>query len=217
MKNVIKSQLSRYLSKELSKEMLYQWAIGLLHEMLKGDMLKINYLEIWGIVTELAGIEDIEDTDYEESVQRFLRILSGEENASFTFAMKIPEKFVVKNLSNIGRILEKHAMGGQLSLDEIKDLKFVINQRIGAFHTLNELLEVQIIDLLKWGYGLCIDEENIIFEPKSTVFMCEAEEAPLEKNVLTTLIALLECYEGRRCFFVHINFMNGVSNISVQT
>ena len=216
MKNLVKLQLSRYLSKELSKEMLYQWAVDLLHEMLKGDIFKINYLEIWGIITGLAEIDDMDDYYCDEKVQRFLRIFSGDENASFTFAMKIPENFVDNNLSGVEKILKKVSMGERLSLDEVKDLKLIMNKKLHMSHTLNELLEIQIIDILQWGYGLCNDENGIQFEPKSMVFINEDEAVSLEARFLSTLIMLSECYEGRRCFFVHINFDNGVSNISVQ-
>ena len=216
MKNLVKLQLSRYLSKELSKEMLYQWAVDLLHEMLKCDIFKINYLEIWGIVTGLAEIDGMDDYYCDEMVQRFLRILSGDENASFTFAMKIPEKFVVSNLSEVEKILKKISMGERLSLDEVEDLKLIMNKKLHTYHTLNELLEVQIIDILKWGYGLCNDKSSLQFEPKSMVFINEDEAVSLETRFLSTLITLLECYEGGRSFFVHINFDNGVSNISIQ-
>ncbi|MBD5470017.1 MAG: hypothetical protein HDR19_02555 [Lachnospiraceae bacterium] len=216
MKNLVKLQLSRYLSKELSKEMLYQWAVDLLHEMLKGDIFKINYLEIWGIITGLAEIDDMDDYYCDEMVQRFLRILLGDENAAFTFAMKIPEKFVVSNLSEVEKIVKKISMGERLSLDEVEDLKLIMNKKLHTYHTLNELLEVQIIDILKWGYGLCNDENSIQFEPKSMVFINEDEAVSLEARFLSTAITLLECYEGRRCFFVYINYDNGVGNISVQ-
>lgn len=216
MKNTIKLQLSRYVSKELSREMLYKWAIDLLHEMLKGNIFKINYLEIYGIVTGLVEIDDMDNIDCDEMVNRFLRVLSGEENASFTFAMKIPEKYIVNNLSEVGKILAKYSVGEHLSSDEVKDLKLIMNKKSYKVQTLNELLEVQIIDTLHWGYGLCNDDSSNLFEPKSTVFVNEDEEVTLEKEFLSTLAALLECYEGKRGFFVHIRFDNGVGNISVQ-
>lgn len=214
MKDLVKLQLSRYLSNEISKETLYKWALDLLHEMLGGDIFKINYLEIWGIVTGLVEINDIDDFYCDEMIHRFFKILSGDENDSFTFAMKIPEKFVVNNLSSTKKILRKYSIDRHLSLNEVNNLKLIIGKKINTFNALNEFLEVQIIDMLKWGYELWNDKNTIEFEPKSTVFI--NEDVSLEDSFLSKLITLLECYEGKKYFFVHIIFNNGVSNISVQ-
>ena len=77
-------------------------------------------------------------------------------------------------------------------------------------------MENQIIDILKCGYQLGDNGNSIDFTAKSTVFISEDEEVFLEKKLLSTVIALLECYEGSKCFFVHVNFNNGESNISVS-
>lgn len=36
-------------------------------------------------------------------------------------------------------------------------------------------------------------------------------------DLLEKIITLLECYDGKRCFYVYIGFYNGDVNISIQT
>lgn len=45
---MIENKFLQYLCNEISKENLRKWAIDVLHSMLKGDIFKITYLEIWG-------------------------------------------------------------------------------------------------------------------------------------------------------------------------
>lgn len=214
MKDLVKLQLFRYLSNEISKDTLYKWALDLLHKILGGNILKINYLEVWAIITGLVEINDIDDSYCDEMIHRFFRILSGDENNTFVFAMKIPEKYVINNLSNTMKILKKYSLDRHLSSNEVNTLKLIMGKKINIINTLNELLEVQIISLLNWGYEFENDNNIIEFEPKSTVFI--DEDVSMEKNFLSKIFTLLDCYEGKKCFFVQIIFNNGVTNISVQ-
>lgn len=59
--NLIKNKLLQYLSNEISKEDLYRWALDVLHSMLRGDIFKIAYLMVWGIISELTTINDIDN------------------------------------------------------------------------------------------------------------------------------------------------------------
>lgn len=78
---MIENKFLQYLCNEISKENLRKWAIDVLHSMLKGDIFKITYLEIWGMISELTAIDDMDDFYCDELVRRFNRILSGKENA----------------------------------------------------------------------------------------------------------------------------------------
>ena len=116
---MIENKFLQYLCNEISKENLRKWAIDVLHSMLKGDIFKITYLEIWGMISELTAIDDMDDFYCDELVRRFNRILSGKENASFTFAFQIPKKFVINDLLQIEDIFNKYLKGKQLSEAEI--------------------------------------------------------------------------------------------------
>ena len=120
---MIENKFLQYLCNEISKENLRKWAIDVLHSMLKGDIFKITYLEIWGMISELTAIDDMDDFYCDELVRRFNRILSGKENASFTFAFQIPKKFVINDLLQIEDIFNKYLKGKQLSETEISELK----------------------------------------------------------------------------------------------
>lgn len=175
VKDFIKTKLLQYLSSEISKEELYKWALDLLHKMLKGDIFDRKYLEIWGIIAELTGVNDVDDSYCDELVHQLSETLSGNKCASFMFAIQIPERFVVNNLSHIEKILQKYLVEKHLSKSEIAEL-IAITQRIpDTCNTLNEILELQILDLLKSGYDFCAEDGS-----------------------------------------VHINFVNGVGNISIQ-
>lgn len=216
MKHIVKLQLFKYLTNKLSKEMLYKWALDLLHKMLRDNVFKINYLEIWRIITGLVETNDMDDFYCDEMIHHYYKILSGEESTIFTFAMKIPPKLVVSNLFNLKEILKKYSAGEHLTLNEFNSLRLAIHEKFTPITTLNDILENQIIDILKCGYQLGDNGNSIDFIAKSTVFISEDEEVFLEKKLLSTVIALLECYEGSKYFFVHVNFNNGESNISVS-
>lgn len=214
--NLIKNKLLQYLSNEISKEDLYRWALDVLHSMLRGDIFKIAYLMVWGIISELTTINDIDNVYCEELAHQFSRVLSGNESASFIFAFRIPERFVLKDLLRIKNILHKYLQKECLSKSEILELKIVANQKSDGFNTLNELLKVQIIDLINLGYEFHDDKGNVEFGLKSTVFIDENASSLLEKDLLEKIITLLECYNGEKSFYIHTTFSDGVGSISIQ-
>jgi hypothetical protein len=214
--SLIENKLLQYLSNETSKEALYGWAIDMLHNMLKGAVCEITYLEVWGIITELTTIDDMDDFSCGELVRRLSRILSGDECASFTFAFRIPKRFVLIDLLQIEDVLHKYLREKHLTESEILELKLVADKRSSRFDTLNGLLKLQIIDLINLGYEFNDDENCVEFGLKSTVFISEDASMSLEDELLLKIIILLECYNGKRCFYVHVTYNNGIGSISIQ-
>ncbi|MEI6101131.1 MAG: hypothetical protein WCP73_04760 [Eubacteriales bacterium] len=214
IKNVIKVKISQYLSNELSKEDIYNWALGEMYKMLQGGIFEIRNVEVWGIITGLVEIKDIDDIYCDELIHQFNRILMGNENSSFSFFIRIPEKFVMNNLSQIKSILLKYSAKEQLSRTDILTLKLITDKTFNTPSTLNEVLELQILDLLKLGYDFHTNEGIINFDLKHTVFI--SEDTSIELDYLTKIIALLECYEGKKGFSVHTTFNDGIGNISIQ-
>lgn len=213
----IKIMLSRFLSGEISQEELYKCAVNVLHRILGGDILKIKYLEIWGVITRLIEVSDsdIDNCYCVESVHGILRILSGDECDSFSFAMQIPQKYVVDNLSGLDRLVNKYCLNKCLSPDEIQELKRLTQKRVNTCNTLNDFLELQIIEIINLSYTFCNDD-NLEFNLKSTVFMSDDEAMNLEKSMILKVIELYECYIGEKSFFVTVLYNNGIGNISVQ-
>lgn len=113
-------------------------------------------------------------------------------------------------------IFNKYLKGKQLSETEISELKRIVQKSQNEFNTLNELLKLQIIDLINLGYEFSDDENRIEFNLKSTVFISEEKSISLKNDFIAKIIMLLECYNGRRCFYIHITFNNGIRNISIQ-
>lgn len=213
---VIRDQLSKFLSGEISKDTLSKWALGILNQMLKGDIFNVKYLIFWGIITELADVNDVDDFYCHSVAQHFLDVLSGNEYDTFTFAMRIPTKFVKSSYAHVQEILKKYFLKRNLSENEMLELKKIVSKKVSAPYTLNEILENQIIDLLKLGYEFDVDEKRAQFDLNSTVYLSENVAASLEDSLLEKLISLLQCLEGEKSFFVHISFIDGVGNISIQ-
>ena len=168
------------------------------------------------MVAELTEINDIDDSLCHKSVQKLFEILSGDKCGLFTFAIQIPEKFVINNLFQTKKIIKKYCEDHHLSKDEIRELKSITQKSPNKFNTLNDILEAQIIDLLNLGYEFHDNEGCIEFNLKSTVFISEEMSDSLEDSFLSKVITLLECYEGKRSFYVHTSFQNGNCNISIQ-
>lgn len=217
VKNTVKTKLLQYLSKEITKQDLYKWSLDLLHKILKGDVFYISYLEIWVIITELTEINDLSDSYCDDLVYRFSEILMGNKCASFAFAIQIPPKFVVNNLSQTKQILQKYYLKKQLSGIEVSELISATQKTINSINTLNEMLELQIINLLNLGYEFYADEGKVDFNLKKTIFVSEDMSMSLESDFLEKIFALLECYEGKKYFCVHTNFNKGTGSISIQT
>lgn len=215
IKNVLKHKLSEYLSNEISQETLYNWSVDILHKMLISNIFDLDYLEVWGLITELTELDDMDHFYCDEIAHRLKNTLSGAECASYTFAMKIPPDHVVHNMPGMKEILLKYSAEKHLSADDIRKLRECTQRERMESTTVNELLENQIIALLKFGYELSYEEENVSFVPKSTVFISETIEKSLEENLLKKVMELFDCYEGKSSFFVHINFKNGTGNISI--
>jgi len=214
IKGLVKDKISQYLSNEITKEDVYSWVKEVIHEMLKGGIFKVRNLEVWSMITELAGIADIDDVYCDELMHRFSKILSGNESTSFSFFIQIPEKHVTNNLTNTKDILLNYSKGEKLSRSDISTLKLITNKMFTTPNTLNEVLEIQILDLLRLGYDFYPDEEEINFGLKHTVFI--SDDTSQETGYLAKIITLLECYEGQKGFSVHIAFNNGVGTVSIQ-
>ena len=216
IKDLIKSKLLQYLSQEISKDDLYNWALNTLHIMLKGSIFDVECLEVWGIITKLADVNDSDDLYCHELATQFYNILLGNESATFSFAVQIPPKFAANNLSQTKKILQKYFAEKHLSPDEILELKLVAAKRNNTFRTLNEMLKLQILNLLTLGYDFEVSKNGMEFNLKSTIFISEDLALSLENDFLVKVLDLLECYDGKKSFYVHISFNNGTGNISLQ-
>lgn len=218
IKESIQYQLSQYFSKSISKEALYHWAVDKLHEADEAP-LKIEHLEIMEILMDFAGIDDADDSYCDELADRDIKILSGEECGAFAFMMRIPELSAGNELLQIKDILQKYLVKKQMSKSEMLVLEEFVQKESHTFDTVKDMMESQIIELLKLGYEFYAEDGIVEFDVKSILFPCEnmdESSRALEDSLLKRVIALIECYEGKRYFFVHVSFRNGIGNISLQ-
>ncbi|MDL2302732.1 hypothetical protein LJC58_10350, partial [Lachnospiraceae bacterium OttesenSCG-928-D06] len=125
------------------------------------------------------------------------------------------KKYVVNDLLQVGIILQKYSQKKQLSRTEITELELITCKKSNTIHTLNELLKEQIIDLINLGYEFCKEESSVDFGLKSSIFLSDDVSLSLEDDLLAKIIMLLECYDGKRCFYVHTKFNDGVGIISI--
>lgn len=209
MKDTINVKLSQYLVNEITQEQLNKWAIDMLHQMLKGDVFQLSILEVWGIITELAGAGDLEKELCDNLVQQFSDILSGKIQAAFSVAVQIPNRLVMKDLVHVKDILQKYMQKKTLSKIEIQKLKLVVKEKVCPVNTLSQMLKEQIIGLLKLGYDFDLEDSDMIFDLKSTLFIHYDIERALESELLSKIIQLLDCYNGEKCFFVNIRYEKG--------
>lgn len=214
MRQMVIDKLSQYLSNEITKEELYKYVIDILHEMLKGDVLYLRNIEIWGILTEIAEIEDADDHYCHCITKKCHEILTGLKDGTFIFAMCIPPKYTRDRFAGLKEILSEYAVERKFSSEAVRKLNAVMKNQTKVIDTVNDLLEAQIIDLLKLGYTFC-EDSNKSFTLKSSVFVSDEEAEMLEESVLNKIIMLLECYSGRKNFFVQTVYKEGSSSISV--
>ena len=217
VKKLIETKLLQYLSGDISKEALYKWSIEILHKLLKGSIFEVKYLAVWGIITKLVEVSenDVDDLYCDELARSIIKILSGNENAIYSFAMQIPQKYVVNNLPDLGTLINKYYLEKHLSADESQRLKQLILKRVNTCDTLNDILETQIIDILKLGYRF-YDNNNFEFNLRSTVFLDENKTVVIEEKMISKVAELYRCYKGESSFFVTVLYSNGNENISIH-
>ena len=214
IKKTVIDKLAQYLSNEIKREELYNYVIDLLHEMLTGDIFYLKNIEIWGILTEMAEIDDTDDHYCHCIAKKCYEILAGLKNSTFIFAMCIPQKYTGDRFAGLKEILLEYAVDRKFSSEAVRKLNVVMKNQTKVIDTVNDFLEAQIIDLLKLGYMFCGDS-NKSFALKSSIFVSDEEAEMLEESVLNKIIMLLECYSGKKSFFVQVVYKEGSSNISV--
>lgn len=213
MREKIKEIVLLYLSNKVTRQELCEWAVSALHKILI-DIIRLDYLKMLPIVEELSEMEDMNDAECESLARRIYSILSGRENASYTFAMKIPDEFITDNLFEFGNILEKYLKQRNLVHDELEIIRKESKKRIDYVNTIGDLLELQIIGLLNLGYNLENEDVGMNFELKSTVCISEDMEDNLEEDVLDKVISLVECYNGKKSVYVQVWFHIDTEDIS---
>lgn len=214
IKDMIVNKLIQYLSDEIKKEDLYNDIIIILHEMLNGSIFQLRNLEIWGILTEIADIDDIDDFHCKQIVKKSYEVLTGTKSSIFTFAIQIPKEYRGDCFVGLEEMLLKYSAERRFSAEGLRRVRTLMKKQIDVIQTLNEFLEVQIIDLLKLGYMFCDETSSKSFELKSSVFISDEEADTLEDKLLNKIIALLECYNGKKIFFIQIVYKDGRGNIS---
>ena len=215
IKNMIIQKLTQYLLKKIQREELYKYAVDMIHKMLHGDIFYLKNLEIWGILAKIAEIDDVDDFYCDIIAKQCYDVLTGMQNDTFIFAMHIPPEYVGDCFTGLKEILIKYNKEKTFSIEEIQKLNAIIQKQVDVITTINEFLEVQILDILKLGYMFCDDEGGKYFYLKSSVFISDKEAELLEERILSKIISLLECYTGKKAFFVQIVYEDGRGNISI--
>lgn len=208
--------VSQYLSNEIVKEDIQKWAEDMMYKMLQGEIVKLDNVQVWGMLTELSGINDMDSVYVDEVILKINQILLGNISNSYSFFIQIPKRLIVNNLPTIKDSLLKYQAQKELLSADVSMLKQLTDKTSNnTIRTLNDMIEIQILDLLKQGYDFYPEEACINFDLKHTVFI--SEETSLEIGYLLKIIALLDCYDGSKGFNVHIIFNEGMGNISIQT
>lgn len=214
-KCMIIHKLTQYLSREIQREELCEYATDMIHKMLRGDIFILKNLEIWGILTEISGIDDADDFYCDDTVKHCYEVLKGIKNTTFTFAMHIPKEYTGDSFPEIEEMLVEYKKGKDFSTDAMLKLKAIMERKVDIVTTLNDMIESQIIDLLKLGYTFYDEEGNNAFLIKSTVFISDEKAMLSEEKLLDKIFTLLECYRGKRSFFVQIIYREGRGNVSI--
>ena len=212
MKRLLDSYIEQYLLNEISKEELYNQCVKLLHKILNGSLMDLKNLVLWGILVELMEIEDLDGESCKELLNRLSAILKGNMCGSFMFVMRIPEKFIENNLQSLECSITKYLNGERLMNSEIMSLHDIYDKKMETPQTINNILEREILELVKLGYEF--DEQYFKFDIKHKLFVNTMLWT--EKDFLNKICTLIECYNGKREFFVQVIFDKGDGTVSVS-
>lgn len=195
----------------LTKSEFSKWAYDAMYSLLSGVILEIDKLPLWGLITLFAQIDDFDPCSIDE-IKQARDVLTGEISKTYTFEMIIPGKYANSNMIKIRELLLRFNEGGQLSKSDICELQSFSQKKISV-STIMELLETQISGLLASGYKFYADEELILFDVQSRVFI--SDEQLVDSKYLSRILRMIGCSIGIEPFCVYINFKEGIPTVSI--
>ena len=211
---IVKEKVQQYLTNEVGKNEISEWAHNVMGAMLKGEVFETGKIVNWEFITLLTQANDCCGSCIDDEIRTVERVLSGKENSRYTFCMKIPEKFQRPSTLNIRNLLTKRAGNGRLTTSEIAEIEVFSNHRSfsGAKTvTVIDLLEMQIACLLSSFYKFHVQDSEMVFDLKHTIFLSESEES--EDACLSKLLRLLGYCTGEEFLSICIVYNQGEPQI----
>lgn len=200
---------------EITKENLIKNSKKKLYEFIDYGVIQSEQVIMYSILCELVGIGDLNIQETFNTIKNYIDILIGRKNASFKFMMMIDKKFVTYDLCAVENVFCRYYSKKKLQKNDIERIVSFIRKKPQSFNTVKDILKFKIIEIIDLVYWL--DNGEIEFDIKSTLFMTEAVADSLEERIKNKIFDLFDCYNGRKEFVVHVVFDKGMHNIYITS
>lgn len=222
----IKERLDNYFLGNLTKEELGKWASLAYYDLLKGEYLEIKKIIAYPFL-KLISTFHIEADDAKDifpcSIKkiRFIRdILSGKHNEAYSIEIGIPwdinaERFGLDSgkkaqYIKLISILNKYSNKQTLTEEDYEECINILKLTADKPGTIQSILENYITSFLK--NNIDWEEKSLEFHQRIGLYV---RKGRTEKDMLSKVIAYLECYIGERNLGVDILFTSGVPQIII--
>lgn len=219
-------KLNQYFKGELSREELGLWAMKLYYELMKGEYIQLEKLQVYHFLKTISTFHVIPNDITEEypctekEVQEILEILEGKRDIYYTFNIKIYEGLYKKEqyinsqkiYAQLRNTIEK-VDKDNISPEVISELVayYKKNKNIKDVQTLIGLLECHIKGII--AENINIEEEIADFRQSVGIYVGGTSIS--KENFLPNLRKLLDCILGDSFFRVSIAYIKGKPHLSL--
>lgn len=222
--NDIKKKIDAYLSGDLLKKDLGEWAKSAYYDLLKGGYLEVKKIIGYPFLKLISTIH-IEEDDAKDIFPctideiTFIRdILSGDYNENYSIDISISWDIHSDNLGLDKRkkaqyiklisILNRYSNNQKLTEEDYNECVNIFKMLPDKLDTIPFIIETYIKSFLK--NSIDWEEHRLDLYQGMGIYM---QKRKTEKDILDKLIAYLECYVGKRDFGVNVLFISGVPQI----
>jgi len=219
---VFRNQMNSYFEKRITKIELGEWANKEYYHILTGDYLIIDKLVCYSYLKKVANfhteIDDMADIypSSEQEIYDIKQIINGVESDNFFGIVVIMDKFFeqyssrkIKDFLMIKEIVLKVKNNLELSESEKNKVKKFVNSKIAKEETLIDLVEFNIISLLR--RSKIIDFFDI--EPNNDFKLYVDNRKTKNPFFYSELIGMLDIILGKSALQIGVRFQNGKSEL----
>ena len=221
---VFRKKVNSYFENGLRKEELGKWANQEYYKILAGDYLIIEKLVCYKYLSKVANFhtETNEMMDIFPSTGKEIfdirEIINGTNSDSFFGTILIMDKYFdkycsrpIEDFMEIKEIVLKAQTNCKLSVKEENKIKKIISSEINPVETVIELVELNIISMLR--RSKIVDILDIFDTDPSNDFRLYVDNRKMQDFFYDELLGMLDCILGKKVLKIGIQFRNGQAGL----
>lgn len=221
---VLEQKINQYFDNKINKDNLGLWAMEAYYALMKGEYIDIDKLPLYHFLRKLSTFHIVPDDmadEYpcsEKEVLEIRDVLCGKKDIHYTFNIKIykniyqkePYRWKMDGLQRLRELIDKICVN-DVSSAIMYQLMNYVNQETGEIHTLIDLFEMNIKDMI--AENIDFDEEILDFRQSVGIYTGGSEAN--KKVFVPDLKRVLECVMGEKQFRISVIYKKGLPYLSM--